>query len=75
MIGFFLTEGPVTDFDSANSSDLELFRAMYQALLTEGVYLPPSQFEGMFLSTKHTEKDIETTITAFDNALSKVTGK
>lgn len=75
MIGFFLTEGPVTDFDSANKSDLDLFRAMYQALLTEGIYLPPSQFEGMFLSTKHTEEDIEQTITAFDNALSKVTGK
>lgn len=75
MIGFFLTEGPVTDFDSANTSDLELFRAMYQALLDEGVYLPPSQFEGMFLSTKHTEEDIETTINAFDKALSKVTGK
>ena len=75
MIGFFLTEGPVTDFDSANKSDLDLFRAMYQALLAEGIYLPPSQFEGMFLSTKHTEEDIETTITAFDNALSKVTGK
>jgi len=75
MIGFFLTEGPVTDFDSANTSDLELFRAMYQALLDEGVYLPPSQFEGMFLSTKHTEADIETTINAFDKALSKVTGK
>lgn len=75
MIGFFLTEGPVTDFDSANTSDLKLFRAMYQALLDEGVYLPPSQFEGMFLSTKHTEADIETTINAFDKALSKVTGK
>lgn len=75
MIGFFLTEGPVTDFDSANTSDLELFRAMYQALLDEGVYLPPSQFEGMFLSTKHTEEDIEATINAFDKALSKVTGK
>lgn len=75
MIGFFLTGGPVTDFDSANTSDLELFRAMYQALLDEGVYLPPSQFEGMFLSTKHTEEDIETTINAFDKALSKVTGK
>ncbi|WP_213810436.1 glutamate-1-semialdehyde 2,1-aminomutase [Jeotgalicoccus sp. WY2] len=75
MIGFFLTEGPVTDFDSANKSDLNLFRAMYQALLAEGIYLPPSQFEGMFLSTKHTEEDIETTITAFDNALSKVTAK
>lgn len=75
MIGFFLTEGPVTDFDSANNSDLDLFRAMYQALLTEGVYLPPSQFEGMFLSTKHTVEDIQTTITAFDNALSKITSK
>ena len=75
MIGFFLTEGPVIDFDSANSSDLELFRAMYQALLEEGVYLPPSQFEGMFLSTKHTEADIAQTIQAFDNSLSKVTGK
>ena len=75
MIGFFLTDGPVTDFDSANSSDLDLFRAMYQAILAEGVYLPPSQFEGMFLSTKHTEEDIQMTINAFDNALSKVTGK
>lgn len=75
MIGFFLTDGPVTDFDSANSSDLDLFKAMYQALLAEGVYLPPSQFEGMFLSTKHTEEDIQMTINAFDNALSKVTGK
>ena len=75
MIGFFLTEGPVVDFDSANTSDLELFRNMYQALLNEGVYLPPSQFEGMFLSTAHTKEDIETTIRAFDSALSKVSGK
>lgn len=75
MIGFFLTEGPVVDFDSANTSDLELFRNMYQALLSEGVYLPPSQFEGMFLSTAHTKEDIETTIDAFDSALSKVSGK
>ncbi|WP_271399876.1 glutamate-1-semialdehyde 2,1-aminomutase [Salinicoccus roseus] len=71
MIGFFLTEGPVVDFDSANTSDLELFKNLYQELLKEGVYLPPSQFEGMFLSTKHTEEDIRKTLDAFRNALDR----
>lgn len=75
MIGFFLTDQDVVDFDSANTSDLELFKDMYQVLLSEGVYLPPSQFEGMFLSTKHTSEDIKQTLQAFDNALSKVKGK
>lgn len=75
MIGFFLTDQDVVDFDSANTSDLDLFKDMYQALLSEGVYLPPSQFEGMFLSTKHTSEDIKQTLQAFDNALSKVKGK
>lgn len=71
MIGFFLTEGPVVDFDSANTSDLELFKNLYQELLKEGVYLPPSQFEGMFLCTKHTEEDIRKTLDAFRNALDR----
>jgi len=72
MIGFFLTDGPVTDFDSANTSDTKLFAKMYRALIREGIYLPPSQFEGMFLSTKHTEEDIKLTIQAFSNALDSV---
>ena len=75
MIGFFLTDGPVTDFDSANESDLVLFKELYQELLKEGIYLPPSQFEGMFLSTKHTKEDINATITAFDNALGRLSKK
>ncbi|MFB9859788.1 glutamate-1-semialdehyde 2,1-aminomutase [Salinicoccus siamensis] len=75
MIGFFLTEGPVVDFDSANTSDLDLFRELYQELLKEGVYLPPSQFEGMFLSTKHTPEDIERTIDAFSTALDRLATK
>lgn len=75
MIGFFLTDGPVTDFDSANESDLVLFKELYQELLKEGIYLPPSQFEGMFLSTKHTKEDINATISAFDNALERLSKK
>ncbi|MFD2829208.1 glutamate-1-semialdehyde 2,1-aminomutase [Corticicoccus populi] len=72
MIGFFLTDQDVVDFESANTSDLALFKALYQELLKEGVYLPPSQFEGMFLSTKHTEADIQDTLNAFRNALARI---
>ncbi|SDL02982.1 glutamate-1-semialdehyde 2,1-aminomutase [Lacicoccus qingdaonensis] len=75
MIGFFLTDSPVTDFDSANESDLVLFKELYQELLKEGIYLPPSQFEGMFLSTKHTKEDINATISAFDSALERLSKK
>lgn len=70
MIGYFLNEGPVTNFDEANKSDLELFSNMYREMAKEGIFLPPSQFEGTFLSTAHTKEDIEKTIQAFDNALS-----
>ena len=45
MIGYFLNEGPVTNFDEANKSDLELFSNMYREMAKEGVFLPPSQFE------------------------------
>ncbi|MBI5972693.1 glutamate-1-semialdehyde 2,1-aminomutase [Staphylococcus caledonicus] len=72
MIGYFLNEGPVTNFDEANKSDLELFSNMYREMAKEGIFLPPSQFEGTFLSTAHTKEDIEKTIQAFDNALSRI---
>ncbi len=71
MIGFFLNEGPVTNFKQANQSDLKLFSMMYRELAQEGVFLPPSQFEGMFLSTSHTHEDVQKTIAAFDTALSR----
>ncbi|MDT3993983.1 glutamate-1-semialdehyde 2,1-aminomutase [Mammaliicoccus fleurettii] len=73
MIGYFLNKGPVTNFDEANSSDLEMFSNMYREMAQEGVFLPPSQFEGTFLSTAHTKEDIEKTIQAFDTALSRIT--
>ena len=72
MIGYFLNEGPVTNFEEANKSDLKLFSNMYREMAKEGVFLPPSQFEGTFLSTAHTKDDIEKTIQAFDNALSRI---
>lgn len=75
MIGFFINEGPVTNFEEANRSDLKLFGEMYRELTEQGIFLPPSQFEGMFLSTSHTKADIEKTIDAFDVALSRVATK
>ncbi|AYU55431.1 glutamate-1-semialdehyde 2,1-aminomutase [Staphylococcus debuckii] len=75
MIGYFLNDGPVTNFEQANQSDLELFSEMYREMANEGVFLPPSQFEGTFLSTAHTKEDIERTIEAFDKAFEKVANK
>lgn len=72
MIGFFLNEGPVTNFKQANQSDLTIFSHMYRELAKEGIFLPPSQFEGMFLSTSHTKEDIQKTLDAFDVALSRI---
>ncbi|EGQ3948305.1 glutamate-1-semialdehyde 2,1-aminomutase [Staphylococcus pseudintermedius] len=72
MIGFFLNEGPVKNFKEANQSDLELFGQLYRELAEQGIFLPPSQFEGMFLSTAHTKEDIEKTLYAFDVALERL---
>ncbi|MCA1021742.1 glutamate-1-semialdehyde 2,1-aminomutase [Halobacillus litoralis] len=64
MVGFFFTNEPVYNFETANQSDLDMFKRYYQGMIQEGVYLPPSQFEGMFLSVQHTKEDIEQTIEA-----------
>ncbi|TDM15675.1 glutamate-1-semialdehyde 2,1-aminomutase [Macrococcus bovicus] len=72
MIGYFLNEEKVTNFEVASRSDLKLFAAMYKEMAAQGVFLPPSQFEGMFLSTQHTAEDIDKTLDAFDKALSAV---
>lgn len=72
MIGLFLTNEDVVDFKTARTSDLELFAEFHRLMLEEGIYLPPSQFEGIFLSTAHTEEHIEKTIEAFHKVFSKL---
>ncbi|WP_406944542.1 glutamate-1-semialdehyde 2,1-aminomutase [Halobacillus sp. SY10] len=74
MVGFFFTNEPVTNFETANQSDLELFTRYFQGMIEEGVYLPPSQFEGLFLSVKHTDEDIEKTIQAAEKVFSQIKG-
>ncbi|MBZ5597540.1 MAG: glutamate-1-semialdehyde 2,1-aminomutase [Acidobacteriia bacterium] len=62
MFTWFFAPCPVTDWNSAAKSDTEAFGRFFRAMLDNGVYLPPSQFEAAFLSAAHTEEDIQQTI-------------
>ncbi len=62
MFTWFFAPCPVTDWNSAAKSDTEAFGRFFRAMLENGVYLPPSQFEAAFLSAAHTEEDIQQTI-------------
>ncbi|CAI9396964.1 glutamate-1-semialdehyde 2,1-aminomutase [Niallia sp. Sow4_A1] len=70
MIGFFFTNEDVKDYESAKTSNLDYFASFYNSMLEQGIFLPPSQFEGMFLSTALTDDDIEQTIHAAKHAFS-----
>ena len=72
MIGFFFTNDKVTDYDKAKTSDLSMFAEYYRLMAEEGIFLPPSQFEGMFLSTAHTEEHIAKTVEAFHTVFAKL---
>lgn len=72
MVGFFFTNEAVTNYAQAKTSNLDYFATYYQEMANQGVFLPPSQFEGMFLSTAHSNEDIEKTIKAIEIAFSKL---
>jgi glutamate-1-semialdehyde 2,1-aminomutase len=64
MCGFFFTAEPVINWQTARQADTQRYATFFQAMLANGVYLPPSQFEAWFLSTAHTPAEIEATIQA-----------
>lgn len=68
----FFTGKNVVDYASAKSSNTRAFKAFHRALLEQGVYIPPSQFECSFLSTAHSEHEISKTIEAITKAASVV---
>ena len=72
MFTLFFTSKIVTDYDSAKTSDTTKFSAYFNAMLEQGIYLPPSQFESVFISTAHTERIIKKTIKASYKALQKI---
>ena len=65
---WFFTPGPVNNYDEAALSDTARFGRYHRSMLQTGIWLPPSQFEALFVSTAHTPADIETTIAAATKA-------
>jgi glutamate-1-semialdehyde 2,1-aminomutase len=64
MMTWFFTGHPVTDAESARLSDIKCFARFFHAMLERGIYLPPSQYEALFVSAAHTDADIARTIDA-----------
>jgi len=72
MICPFFTEQQVINYETAKTSDLGKFNAYFGHLLDLGVSVAPSQFEGMFMSTVHTDEDVAATIEAHREALRRL---
>jgi glutamate-1-semialdehyde 2,1-aminomutase len=64
MMTLFFNEGNVNNFQTAVKSDTVLFGKYFHEMLARGIYLAPSQFEAVFISTAHTKADLDKTITA-----------
>jgi glutamate-1-semialdehyde 2,1-aminomutase len=75
MASLFFTPDPVTDWYSAARSDREAFKSFFWGMLDRGFYLAPSPFEALFLSSAHTETDIEDTLAAAEEVLAGVFGE
>ena len=72
MFSIFFSAGKVKDYASSAASDQEAFKVWFRAMLEQGVYLAPSQFETLFLSLAHTDEDIDRTIAAAEKAFAQV---
>jgi len=72
MIGFFFTSEDVYNFDTAKTANLAHFQHVHGYMLDNGVYLPPSQFEGFFMSTAHSDEDIAKTLDIHYSALKQL---
>lgn len=70
MTSFFFTEDKVNNFNDAKGADERLFKSFFHEMLKSGIYLAPSPYEALFLSSAHTNGDIEKTISASRSALS-----
>jgi glutamate-1-semialdehyde 2,1-aminomutase len=69
MMTAFLNPGEVTGWPSVAKSDRQGFARFFHAMMDRGVYLPPSAFEAMFVSTAHSEDDLDETISAAKDAM------
>jgi glutamate-1-semialdehyde 2,1-aminomutase len=64
LVTIFFTAEPVRDYDGAKKSDTRLYAAFFHEMLARGIFLPPSQYEALFVSAAHSPEDILRTIEA-----------
>ena len=69
MFGFFFSDTPVHNYQQALMTDTEQFSKFFRSMLKQGIYLAPSAFESLFVSTEHSEEDLERTAIAFRKAI------
>lgn len=72
LLTVFFADQPVHDYATAKRSDAERFAAFFREMLNRGVFLPPSQFEALFVSSAHSEADIDATIAAAHASLAAI---
>ncbi len=72
MVGLFFGPGRVNDYSTAKASAHGLYPRFHRKMLEEGVYLPPSPFETIFLSTAHSDEDVDATVAAMKRAFKGV---
>jgi len=68
----FFVDAPVTDYASARRADTKLYARFFHAMLERGVYLAASQFEAVFMSSAHTEVEIEATVAAAEASFAEL---
>jgi glutamate-1-semialdehyde 2,1-aminomutase len=69
MFTLFFSDSAIVDFDSAKTSDTALFAKYFQSMLSQGIYLAPSQYEAMFISTAITKDLVERILQANEKAI------
>ena len=67
MMSVFFTNAPVTDFETASTTDIKLFNKFFHHMLNHGIYLPPSAYESWFISNALSSEDIETIVVALED--------
>ena len=72
LFTIFFTDQKVDSYAAAMTSNTEQFKVFFQAMLNQGFYLPPSQFECWFVSQAHSDADIDKTIAAAERAFEAV---
>lgn len=71
----YFTDEQVTDYEGAQRADGELFGQFFRLMLEEGVYLAPSKYEAWFLTTAHTDEEIQFTIRAVERSFKKMSAR